>query len=111
MQSLESGHLSIVSQLVIPHFKEPLYYQRLSGVITATLEHGIPHYARLSPATVHKLKQLLFIVAGSVPFKPNYSDLERTIGADRKVVPTYLLYMQKSGLIRMLCPEREGMNY
>lgn len=94
-----------------PFFKEKLYLQRLQGIITASLEEDIAQYADLTASQVRILKHLLLAVATSVPYKPNYSDIGRVLSTDRKDVPTYLIYLEKSGLTRMLFAEGEGNTY
>jgi len=92
-----------------PFFNEPYYEKRLRGTISSALEQDIATYANLSPAVVRKLKQLLSVITSSVPFKPNYSELARMVDVDRKLLPTYLLYMHKAALIRLLPPEGESV--
>lgn len=92
-----------------PFFKEPMYLQRLAGTIEATMEQDIASYADLTPSAVRKLKQLLSVIAHSVPFKPNYSDLGRLTGTDRKDIPSQLIQMHKAALIRLLAPAGSGM--
>lgn len=92
-----------------PFFREPMYGTRLVGTIEAAMEQDIASYADLSQSVVRKLKLLLGVIAHSVPFKPNYSDLGRTIGADRKIIPSYLVLMHKAALIRLLASGGDGM--
>lgn len=60
-----------------PFFKEDGYYIRLKSVLNQTLENDIPHFAQMNISTAQKLKRLLYIVAQSVPFKPNFSKLSK----------------------------------
>ena len=45
------------------------------------------------------------IVAQSAPFKPDYSSIANALGVSRNVVPDYLIYMERAGMIGQL---REG---
>ncbi|MDR3219593.1 MAG: hypothetical protein LBU22_11590, partial [Dysgonamonadaceae bacterium] len=53
-----------------PFYEEPGYDQRLQNALNQTLEVDIPVFAGMNVSTARKLKQLLYIVAQSVPFKP-----------------------------------------
>ncbi len=72
---------------------------RLGQVIVQKLESDIPQYANLNVGTSRKLKQLLSIIAESVPFKPNFSKISEMIGVSRNSIDDYFSYMEKAGLI------------
>ena len=93
-----------------PFFKQDDYYQRLENVINQTMEIDIPTYARMNISTARKLKQLLYIISRSVPFKPNYTELGRAVSADRGTVADYMVYMEKASLIRLLNFAPDGMD-
>lgn len=75
---------------------------KLEQIIVKTLETDIPHYAEMNVATSRKLKQLLAIVAQSVPFKPNFSKIGEILGASRNNISDYLALMEDAGLIAQL---------
>ena len=82
----------------------------LLGQITLQmLETDIPHYANLSPGTSRKLKQLLVIIAGSVPFKPNFSKIAEILSVSRNSLEDYFSYMEKAGLIGQLRSATKGI--
>lgn len=85
-----------------PFFKEDDFYTRLDNVVNQTLEVDIPTYANMNISTSAKLKRLLYIIAKSVPFKPNVTEIARAIGTDRGSVSDYFVYMEKAGLISRL---------
>ena len=85
-----------------PFFREDDFYTRLDNVVNQTLEVDIPTYANMNISTSAKLKRLLYIIARSVPFKPNMTEIARAIGADRSSVSDYFVYMEKAGLISRL---------
>ena len=85
-----------------PFFKEDDFYTRLDNVVNQTLEVDIPTYANMNISTSVKLKRLLYIIARSVPFKPNLTEIGRAIGSDRSSVSDYFVYMEKAGLISRL---------
>lgn len=98
----------------LPLFKEYLktgYYPfaiedefeiKLQQVINQTLEMDIPTYASMNVSTGRKLKQLLAIVAQSVPFKPNMSKIAEMLTISRNNIGDYLLYIEDAGLITQL---------
>ena len=73
------------------------------------MEVDIPAYAKMNISTARKLKQLLYVVSRSVPFKPNFSEIGRAISTDRGTVADYMVYMEKSKLIRQLNFAPDGM--
>lgn len=78
------------------------YAIRLRQIITLTLETDIPMYAEMNVSTGRKLKQLLAIIAKSVPFKPNMSSLATMLGVSRNNIGDYCLYIEEAGLIAQL---------
>ncbi len=82
---------------------------RLGQIIVQTLETDIPQYANLNVGTSRKLKQLLSIIAESVPFKPNFSKISEIINVSRNSLDDYLSYMEKAGLIGQLRNETSGI--
>ena len=82
---------------------------RLGQIIVQTLETDIPQYANLNVGTSRKLKQLLSIIAESVPFKPNFSKISEIIKVSRNSLDDYFSYMEKAGLIGQLRNEISGI--
>ncbi|WP_071145535.1 ATP-binding protein [Bacteroides ihuae] len=85
-----------------PFAIEEDYEIRLQQIITQTLESDIPQYADMHVSTGRKLKQLLAIIAKSVPFKPNISNIATMLGASRNNIADYCLYIEEAGLIAQL---------
>lgn len=92
-----------------PFSKEGFFQQRLQQVIRLTMEVDIPQYANKSPATGKKLRRMLSIIASNVPYKPEATGLANEIKVSRNDIPTYLLYMEKAGMIGQLRDETGGM--
>lgn len=92
-----------------PYFMEDNYELRLNGVLKQVVEYDIPQFADFNVASVQKLKKLLFMLAQSVPFKPNYSKLERDLEIRRSTLPTYMHLLEKAGLISLLPEKAEGI--
>ncbi len=93
-----------------PFFREPSFHERLKAVINATLEVDIPQFAGLNPATARKLRQLLYIIAQSVPFKPNMSTIAKQLGISRNALADIFVYLEKAGLIGQLRSDVEGIS-
>jgi hypothetical protein len=95
-----------------PFFREvpDLYYHRLEEVINMTLEIELPLLRKVEVSYVPKLKQLLQIIAESVPFIPNVSKLSERIGVNRNTFTTYLHFLEEANLIRNLYKVASGIS-
>ena len=92
-----------------PFSKEGHFQQRLQQVIRLTMEVDIPQYANMTPATSRKLRRMLSVIAGNVPYKPEATALANEVKVSRNDISTYLLYMEKAGMIGQLRDETGGM--
>lgn len=93
-----------------PYFQNKGYYLRLLNVINRVVEEDIPTFAELSVATAGKLKKLLYIIAQSVPFKPNYSKLGRDLDMHRNSVSELMVWLDKAELINILRDDTCGIS-
>lgn len=85
------------------------YLLRLKSVLKQVVEFDIPTFAKMNITSSAKLKKLLYVVAQSVPFKPNFSVLERKLGISRNILPDYLMYLEKAQLITMIQEKATGI--
>jgi Predicted ATPase (AAA+ superfamily) len=92
-----------------PFYKEPDYFERLRNVIGLTLETDIPTFANMNISTARKLKQLLFIISQSAPFKPNLSKIGEMLDVHRNQVTDFLFYLEKAGIISQLRNATKGI--
>ena len=92
-----------------PFSLEGYFQQRLQQVIRLTMEVDIPQYANMTPATGRKLRRMLGIIASNVPYKPEATSLANEIKVSRNDIPTYLMYMEKAGMIGQLRDCTSGM--
>lgn len=118
----------LTHQVKIPDLKHPLkffaqylrkgYYPfalegdfdiRLQQIINQTLESDIPLFADMNVATGRKMKQLLAIIAKSVPFKPNFSSIATMLSASRNNIADYCLYIEEAGMIAQLRDDTGGI--
>ena len=82
---------------------------KLRQIINLTLENDIPIFAEMPASMGRKFKQLLSVIAESVPFKPNMSKLAEIIGAGRNQMNDYFLYIENAGMIAQLRDETGGI--
>lgn len=92
-----------------PFSNEPGFDLRINQIVQQTIESDISQYADLKPATARKLKQLLGVVAGLAPYKPNFDNLSKEVGVSKNNVPDYLTYLERAGLLGMLRGDTSGM--
>lgn len=92
-----------------PFSSQPGFELRLQQVMTQTLEVDIPQYAGMNVSTSKKLARLLAILSGLAPYKPNMSSLSVELSVSKNDLPTYLLYLEKAGLIGQLRDETGGL--
>lgn len=91
-----------------PFFKEKGYLSRLNAVVNTTLETDIPTFAKFGIATAQKLKRLMFIIAQSVPFKPNMTKIARDVGISRNQLGDIFVMLEKAGMIAQLRSDVQG---
>lgn len=92
-----------------PFSKEDQFHIRLQQIINKTLEVDIPQYSEMSVSTARKLKQLLTIIARSVPFKPNMSSIATILGVSRNNLSDHFLFLEEAGLISQLRDDTGGI--
>lgn len=92
-----------------PFFKDPGYDQRLRNVVNLTIENDIPLYANMNIASTKKIRQLLYLIAQSVPFKPNFTKIGQIIDVHRNMVTDFLFYLEKAGIIAQLRTSTSGI--
>ena len=85
-----------------PFGGDEAYDVELMQVIAQTMESDIPLYMNAHVSVGRKLKQLLVVVAESVPFKPVMQKLADVTGVSRNYIQDYLLYMERAGMIAQL---------
>lgn len=80
------------------------FYKTLQQSLNTTIESDLLSiYPNLSGVSITKIKKLLSSIMSSVPFKPNYSDLQKILDIkDIRTLKEYLVYLDDTGIIRML---------
>lgn len=116
-------HKAILPQVPhpLPLFKDYLhkgYYPfgrdeefeiELMQVINQTMEIDIPQHIQANISLGRKLKSLLMVIAQSVPFKPVLQKLAEATGINRNDISSYLIYMERAGMIAQLRDTTGGL--
>jgi len=94
-----------------PYFLEnkPAYSQKLAETIDLALNTDLSVSTGVNYSTIEKLKQLLFIISQSVPFKPNVTKLGERIGVSRNSLVTYFKYLDGLRIIKRLYSSAGGI--
>jgi uncharacterized protein len=92
-----------------PFALEPDFDLKLLQVVHQTLESDIPVYAGMNVSKGRQLKQLMAIIAESVPFKPNMTKISEILAISRNVIADYLLYMEEAGMLAQLRDDTKGI--
>jgi len=92
-----------------PFALEPDFDLKLLQVVHQTLESDIPVYAGMNVSKGRQLKQLMAIIAESVPFKPNMSKISEMLTISRNNIADYLLYMEEAGKLAQLRDDTQGI--
>ncbi|MGQ7946432.1 ATP-binding protein [Flavobacterium sp. WC2509] len=95
-----------------PFYREQpeLYFMRLAEVVNMILEIELPLLRNVELSYIGKIKQLLVIIAESVPFVPNVSKLSEKININRATLLSYLHYLDEIGLTHNLFKEASGIS-
>jgi predicted AAA+ superfamily ATPase len=86
------------------------YPLRLKEIINVILEADLPYMAEIDYSKIDKIKQLLYIISRSVPFKPNIIKLAERTGIARNTLKNYLHYLADAGLILMIYTNSKGIS-
>lgn len=92
-----------------PLKQDEFFGKRLEQVIEQTLEVDIPQYANLNAAMGRKLRQMLVIIAESVPFKPSNDSIANALHISRNTVPHLLMLLEDANLISQLRDDTSGI--
>lgn len=87
----------------------PRFDIRMQQIISETMEVDIPTYANLTPSTSRKLRQMMMIISENAPYKPNMLNLSVELKMSKNVVPDYLVYLEKAGMLSLLRDSTSGI--
>ena len=100
---LKTGHYPFFAE------SEELYPERIEEIVRMIIEIELPILRGIEPAYLPKIRQLMQIIAQSVPFMPNMSKLSERIGINRNTLVSYLNYMDEAGLIKNIYKDSVGI--
>lgn len=92
-----------------PFGKDEEFELELMQVITQTMEVDIPQYLEVNISVGRKLKQLMMVIAQSVPFKPIMQKLADVTSISRNNISDYLIHMERAGMISQLRDSTGGI--
>jgi predicted AAA+ superfamily ATPase len=94
-----------------PFYKEAGadYYMRLNDVVKTVIDIDIPAVEEVAFATLEKLKRLLMVISGALPFVPNVSKLSEQLQNSREHTLKMMSYLHKAGLL--LCMNSPAKTY
>lgn len=84
------------------------YLERLKETLLYVLEVDLVQLRNISPQHISQLKKLLYILAQSVPYKPNMVKLAESIGVSRNTLTMYLNYLEEAELFTQVYTEGKG---
>ncbi|MBS4013953.1 MAG: AAA family ATPase [Bacteroidetes bacterium] len=128
LNDILDNHLPICNEIatktkILPHFQNYLlngfypfyneapenYFQRIKNVINAILEVDIPSVTDITFETTGKIKKLLSVLASTVPYVPNLTNLSANLNiTDLRTLYKYLGFLEKAELISFLNSESKG---
>ena len=82
---------------------------RMEQIVRQTIESDIAQYADLKASTARKLIQLLGVISGIAPMKPNADSLSQEVGVSKNNISDYLVYLEKAGMIGLLRDDTGGL--
>ncbi|MFH2142858.1 MAG: AAA family ATPase [Bacteroidota bacterium] len=85
------------------------FLQRVEEIINTTFDVDIMQLKGLNTTGLLKMKQLLYIIAQSVPFKPNIVKLSERIGVNRNTLLSYIRHLEEAGIINCLYSSAQGI--
>jgi predicted AAA+ superfamily ATPase len=99
---LETGYLQIIAE------GKDTYLLKLRQVINTIVDVDLAYIASYNSGTAVKIKELLAVLAESIPFKPNIGALVRKLGMSRDSVYQYIYKLRYARLLNTLSAEGKG---
>jgi hypothetical protein len=94
-----------------PYFIENpgTYDLKLRESLMKVLESDLPYVTQMEYANLDKIKQLLYIISQSVPFKPNIERLSEKMHVGKNTLKLYLKYLNDASIINTLYSSKKGV--
>lgn len=101
---LRHGYLPIIME------GPEVYLSKLYQIINTTLENDLIYLAGYNTSSAYKIKKLLGVIAESVPFKPNVSDLARKMELSRDSIYEFIHQLNSAQLLNLLHQAGKGVS-
>jgi predicted AAA+ superfamily ATPase len=94
-----------------PYFLENIstYSQKLEETISLAISMDLPALHDITAGSMEKIRQLLYIIAESAPFKPNISKLSERTGVSRNSLIQFLRHLEDLRIINSLYHSATGI--
>jgi predicted AAA+ superfamily ATPase len=128
LEDILSGHVGLARKIIkeikplaylkkylqtgyYPYFieNENTYFQKSNETISLALTVDLPSAYGLNYGSIEKVRLLLYILAESVPFKPNISKLSERVGVSRNSLLVFLKYLGEMRISRLLYASTKGI--
>jgi len=86
------------------------YLNKLKNIINLILEVDLQKAVEITQNSIEKIRQLIYIIATSVPFKPNISKLSEKIAVTRNSLKQYLNLLEEAQIIFQLHNSVKGVS-
>jgi len=86
-----------------------VYYKRLQEIINVIIEIELPLLRNTEISIINKIKQLLYIISQTVPFKPNISALANKVKTTRKTILEYINYLNEANVFKIIHKDTFGI--
>jgi uncharacterized protein len=95
-----------------PYFLESqgVYHQKLLETIEISLSTDLPSVYEVTYGSIEKMRQLLYILAESVPFTPNISKISERMGVSRNTLLHSLYYLEELRVVKKLFSSVGGIS-
>lgn len=84
--------------------------QKLTAIVHTVLENDLAYIQDYSPANIQKIKKLLGVIAGTVPFTPNISKLAGKLHVGRNTIYNYLKHLEDAHILNLTHKSGRGVS-
>ena len=89
---------------------ETVYQKKLQEIFNLIIEIELPTLRNTDFSITNKIKQLVYIISQSVPFKPNVAKLATKVGSTRKTILEYINYLTDADVFNSLYKDTHGIS-
>lgn len=86
------------------------YYKRIREIMNMILEIELPALRNVEVSKIPKIKELLYIISQSVPFKPNISALSEKIKISRNSLLEYIHGLSDAKILKIINKDSFGIS-